>query len=160
MCKSIVSIFLIAISFIAIGSVQADVIKYTDSKGYTFFVDSIDKVPKEYKSQVKNLDNKHTVSRVKASKYEKSDYPDNSASTRQKLEIFVTDWCGYCRALEADLKAEGIVHRKYNIETSEIGRKIYKELGGGGVPMIRVNGKTVFRGYSSLEPIKQALAAK
>lgn len=140
----------------------ADVVKYTDNKGTTFFVDSVDKIPVEYKSQVQNLDNTHTVSRVKSDNkklYEKTHYPQSNNSPR-KLEIFVTDWCGYCRALETDLKKAHIPHARYNIETSPIGQKVYKELGGGGIPISRINGKTIIRGYSSVDNIKKALAAK
>ena len=156
--KSIISLVFFFIS----QSCYADIIKYTDSRGKTFFVDSMDKVPQEYKSQVENLNDKSTVSRISPNRkqlYQKSHYEELDTVGSGKLEIFVADWCGYCQALEADLKTAHIPYTRYNIETSKIGQKVYKELGGGGIPISRI-GKTIIRGYSSLDQIKKALALK
>ena len=155
------SFFLTLFCLLVCQQARAEVVKYTDSKSNTFFVDSVDKIPAEYKGRVQKLSKTSKVSRVKTDNkklYEKSHYPTTSNAPK-KLEIFIADWCGYCRALEADLKKAGIPYEKYNIETSKIGQKVYKELGGGGIPISRINGKTIIRGYSSLNRIKQALAA-
>ena len=64
-----------------------------------------------------------------------------------KVELFITSWCGYCRALEQQMKIMGIPYRRYDIEKDPAGRKIYLSMGGdGSVPWTRV-GTTVIPGY-------------
>ncbi len=69
-----------------------------------------------------------------------------AASKTEKVEVFVTDWCPYCRSLEAFLKAEKITYVRHDIEKSAKGRMMYEELGGGGIPLTRI-GTKVFHGF-------------
>jgi mycoredoxin len=45
------------------------------------------------------------------------------------------------------LKRENIAFAEYDIETSDHGKKMYRALGGGGIPVLEI-GKRVVRGYS------------
>ena len=68
------------------------------------------------------------------------------AAAKPKVEIYVTEWCPYCRRLEGFLKANGVAYKRYDIEKDgKDARRRYVELGGGGVPIIKV-GSTVMRG--------------
>lgn len=113
--------------FLHIPSAYSDVIQYVDSSGRTHFVDTIEKVPTEYRSQIKKFEGAHSVSKTGRTEYDNKIAPKSVTQTTQKksVEIFVTSWCGYCKALEADLKKAGITFIKYDIETSEKGKKIY-----------------------------------
>jgi mycoredoxin len=140
---------------------QAELLKYTDDKGKTSYVDSPEKIPEKYKDQIEILDNKHSISRSNPSRenlYEKDTYVSPKPK-KSKVEIFVASWCGYCRALEADLKKSGIVFQKYDIESSLEAKKAYQMLGGSGIPITRVNDKEIFRGYSSPGTIQKIKAA-
>lgn len=64
-----------------------------------------------------------------------------------KVEIFVTGWCPYCSKLESFLKKKKISYKRYDIERDEKGAEIFSSIGGEGVPVSRVNGRTVVPGY-------------
>lgn len=68
--------------------------------------------------------------------------------------MYGTSWCGYCVKARSLFKANGISFHEYDVEKSPIGRKQYEKLGGRGVPLIRINGKTI-KGYDE----RQILAA-
>jgi glutaredoxin len=62
------------------------------------------------------------------------------------VEIFVTSWCGYCKMMEQVLDKKGIAYTTYDVEKDDNAAKIYRELHGRGVPLIRVGSKVVY-GY-------------
>jgi len=74
---------------------------------------------------------------------------------KKKVTIYVTSWCPYCKKLEKFLRGNNIRYTRYNIERSAKGRKEYKRLGGGGVPIVKIGSK-VIRGYNP-QKIKAAL---
>jgi len=132
-----------------------ELIKYTDANGRSFYVDSEEKVPSEFKTSIKEPSAENKISRVvpgRVQLYEKEHY---KSSTNQipKIEIFVARWCSFCRILEKVLLAEKIPFKKYDIELDGFGQKTYREL-GGGIPLIRIDKKKVLHGYSSLEKLK------
>lgn len=73
-----------------------------------------------------------------------------------KLEIFVADWCGHCRALEKALKDENIAYERFDIEKSDEGKREYGRLGRGGIPISRINGSKIVRG-NNLSKIKETM---
>lgn len=70
---------------------------------------------------------------------------DDSSST-DPLDVYVASWCGYCRALESDLRSRRIPFFAHDIEADARARREYDALGGEGLPLTRV-GKQVVRGY-------------
>ena len=68
------------------------------------------------------------------------------AAQDTRAEIFVTSWCPYCRQLEAFLKKNQISYTRYDVEKNEKGYRLFRELGGDGVPMTRI-GDEVIHGY-------------
>jgi glutaredoxin len=63
--------------------------------------------------------------------------------------MFATDWCGYCRALESDLKAANLQHVRVDIENNERAATAFREIVGSiskGVPQTLV-GTTLVAGY-------------
>jgi glutaredoxin len=83
---------------------------------------------------------------------------ENAAAAQEfpRVELFLTDWCPYCRKLEAFLKANGVPYERKNIEKDASFKAEYAKLGGGGIPITRIGGKEVVRGFSP-ERIGQAL---
>lgn len=61
----------------------------------------------------------------------------------KKVEIFITDWCPYCRQLETFLKSKKIAYERYDIEKNFAGKKKYKSLGGEGVPLVLIGSKVI-----------------
>lgn len=63
------------------------------------------------------------------------------------VEMYVTDWCGYCKKAEKYLTGKGIPYVAYDIEKDSAANKRHKELGGRGVPLI-VIGSNKMSGFS------------
>jgi len=84
--------------------------------------------------------------------------PAFAASGKENVVLYATQWCGYCAKTRKFFAKNHIAYKKFDIENSEQGRIGYQQLGGGGVPIIVVNGSTVIRGYDP-EAIKEALAS-
>jgi glutaredoxin-like YruB-family protein len=63
------------------------------------------------------------------------------------VEIYVTDWCGYCKQAQDYLKSRGIPYVAYNIEKDSAAKRRHKELGGRGVPLIII-GSNKMSGFS------------
>jgi glutaredoxin len=68
------------------------------------------------------------------------------ASTRPKVEVFMTSWCGYCRKMIQFLKEKGIPYTAYDIEADSAAAKVYDDLGVRGVPIVRI-GTHIVHGY-------------
>ncbi len=66
-----------------------------------------------------------------------------------RVEVFVTDWCPYCKRLEAFLQANGVPYERKNIEAQETFRREHAQLGGGGIPVTRIDGRQIVRGFSA-----------
>lgn len=137
---------------------RADIAHYVDKDGTTHFVDSAEKIPEEYRSQSQSQGELPKISRSvpgRTKLYEKDHYAGAEAGGG-KVEIFVTSWCPYCRALESFLKAQKITYTRHDIEKSAQAKMMYEELGGGGIPISRVGNK-VLRGFNEAE-FREALA--
>ncbi len=151
-------ICLLTILFIFLPTLSlAEIVTYKDDQGRTHFVDSSDKVPAEYKDQLKDAKPLPTISRPGKAKYYKTKKGDYSVSRRRKakVEVYVTSWCGYCKKLEKFLSANKISYSRYDVEKDPAAMKRYKELGGNGYPFTRIGDKSI-SGYSEGQ-IKSAL---
>ncbi|RIL08466.1 MAG: hypothetical protein DCC75_08805 [Proteobacteria bacterium] len=76
----------------------------------------------------------------------------------KKVEVLVVEACPYCNMLEQFLKDKKVRYSRYDIEASARGKRLYKELGGGGVPIIKI-GSRVMRGFNPAE-IQAELAGR
>jgi glutaredoxin len=65
---------------------------------------------------------------------------------KAKVVIYSTDWCGYCKQTRRFLDERAIPYQEFDIEKDAEARKAYEALGGGGIPIIDVNG-TLIRRY-------------
>ncbi len=59
----------------------------------------------------------------------------------EKVVIYTTRRCGYCRQAKAWFASKGVAYTEYDVENSDRGRRDYKKLGGSGVPIILVGDK-------------------
>jgi glutaredoxin len=85
--------------------------------------------------------------------------PVAAAQQQAVVEVFVTDWCPYCQRLEAFLKENKVAYQRKNIEQNAQFRAEHDELGGGGIPVTRINGRQVIRGFQP-EAIGKALGLR
>lgn len=122
---------------------QAEVYKWVDANGQTHFSDQppADETPAE----TLKLDTINSIPGVEVSEWPAAT-ADSAAST-QRVVMYSTQWCGYCKKAAAFFRANGIPFTEYDVETSARGQKDYAALGGGGVPIILVGSKRM-RGFS------------
>ena len=67
-----------------------------------------------------------------------------------RVVLYVTDWCGYCKATRRFLDEKGVPFREFDIEKDAQARKAYEALGGRGIPILDVNGTCLL--YTSPSP--------
>lgn len=75
---------------------------------------------------------------------------------KEKVVIYTTQRCGYCKKAKQFLRREQINYSEYDVETSKKGQRDYKKLKGRGVPIIlvgdqRMNGFSEGRMVNMLE---------
>jgi glutaredoxin len=129
----------VALLFVVPASeVGAGMHRYRDDSGRVHIVDSIEKVPEQYRDQVKTTETS----------------PASPRRSQPRVEIFITSWCGYCQKLEKFLKSKRIRYSRYDIEKSSSARQRYQKLGGTGVPVVKIGSK-VIRGYNTDAILKQ-----
>jgi glutaredoxin-like YruB-family protein len=63
------------------------------------------------------------------------------------VEIYVTDWCRYCKQAQSYMTGKGIPFVAYNIEKDSAAAARHKNLGGHGVPLIII-GSNKMSGFS------------
>lgn len=90
--------------------------------------------------------------------------PDRSATqgrdmhkAREKVIIYTTKRCGYCRKAKAWMRQNSVVFSERDIEASSRARKEFEKMGGRGVPLLLV-GKQRINGYN--EPRMRAALKK
>ncbi|MCC6931928.1 MAG: glutaredoxin family protein [Deltaproteobacteria bacterium] len=66
--------------------------------------------------------------------------------------LLVIENCSFCDKTEAFLNDKGIPYKRYDIKKDAQGKSLYRQLGGGGVPLMKIGG-TIVRGYQPDEII-------
>ncbi|NVN89169.1 MAG: DUF4124 domain-containing protein [Desulfuromonadales bacterium] len=73
--------------------------------------------------------------------------PSKNERFNGTVEMYVTDWCGYCKKAAAYMRSRDIPFVAYDIEKDSSAKQRHKELGGRGVPLIIV-GNNKMSGFS------------
>ncbi len=139
----------------------ADMYKWVDKDGVVHFSDTPPKSEKKVEtyetSTYKEPPPKPIASESEAAP---SPTPEKKAASEpvrnDKVEIFTTSWCRYCKQAIAFLQANRIDYQQYDIEKDPQAAQRMRSLGGtGGVPFAIINGNKMY-GYSA-EGYKKAL---
>ena len=137
----------------------AEMYRWVDEKGVITFKDYPPPVSKKRKVKVySDKDFDPTPPRQSAAtpstpaipvtRSEKS--PENRASQptfprnerfNGTVEMYVTEWCGYCKKAKAYMQSRNIPFVAYDIEKDSNASRRHAELGGGGVPLIVIGDK-------------------
>ncbi len=138
--------------FLSLNVCTADIVSYVDDKGSRHFVESVERVPEQYREQAKQSKPLPPINKLATTGLAPAHLlePKGASATKSTptLEVFVTSWCPYCQALEEYLKGRKIKYQRFDIEKNAEGKKIHKSLGGGGIPVTRINGTKVIRGFN------------
>ena len=80
---------------------------------------------------------------------------DNTALQAQDVLMYSTSWCPYCAKTRNFLQQADIPFTELDIEKSDSALKQYQQLGGRGVPVLKI-GRIVIQGYDP-ELMRKAL---
>ncbi len=72
-----------------------------------------------------------------------------AAAPEARVTIYTASGCGPCKSAKAWMNANGVAYSEFDVETTETGKRDYKEMMMRGVPTIIV-GKQRMTGFSSL----------
>ncbi|MCM8854180.1 MAG: DUF4124 domain-containing protein [Candidatus Thiodiazotropha sp.] len=118
-------------------SVADDIYRWRDMNGKVHFGDrppaSVESESVTVKSNVYHSPNIEKLSQ--------------EAISNERVVMYSTKWCGYCKKARRYFKSNRISFVEYDVESSAKGKRDYKKLGAGGVPIILV-GKHRLNGFS------------
>ena len=79
----------------------------------------------------------------------------NDTISPRDVTLYSTSWCRYCEKTRRFLDQANIPYTEYDIEKSTTAYRKYEQLGGRGVPVIRI-GDTTIQGYDT-KAIRKAI---
>lgn len=155
--KQIIIAVLVSVLCAAVFS-HAEMYKWEDEHGVVTFKDTPPPVSKKRKVKVYRDSDFDVAPPVpvpaKSGKNSASPFPQPFQPAPAKtqrfagtIEMYATDWCGYCKAAENYMKSKGYPYVKYDIEKDSAAKQRHKELGGRGVPLIII-GANRMSGFS------------
>src|SRR5437762_8292097 len=135
---------LLACAFAA--AALGQVYKWTDSNGKTHYGDRPPEgtQTQQIKVDVRSYEGPAQVVDWAAIIRKKS--PASAPSRSQSITMYSTSWCPHCKRARAYFAEHGIGYEDIDVEANEKNSAQFKELGGGGVPLIIVGDKAM-RGF-------------
>lgn len=127
----------IMLSVALAGPASGQIYKWTDENGNVHFGDKRNK-PASVESQEVGLGKINTLDEVTYGEV---------AKPEDRLVMYSTQWCGYCKKARSYFRANGLDFTEYDIEKNERAARRYRKLGGTGVPVITF-GKERMNGFS------------
>ncbi len=157
-------IMVILIHIFALGISSAEIYKWVDENGITHFSDS----PTRDNSDAFEVENDtvqssnptpadHRPAPAKAAKATldtsifdilKDSQEEEVVAKAPTVEIYETDWCGYCKKAKQFFRSRGIKFKTYDIDKSpRAARRMMTMTDRRAVPFVVINGKGI-QGYS------------
>ena len=125
------------ISLITATGVTAEIYKWIDEQGNVHFTDR--PPPNQVTEKIE----------VKINSYISPNIVDVDRlfGKTNKVIMYSTSWCGYCKKARAYFNSNNIPFNEYDVETTIKGKRDYEKLGGDGVPIILMGNKRM-NGFS------------
>jgi len=130
------NIWILLLSFSLPLFVYAEVYQWVDDKGKVHFSDQ-----KPVATQAEKLD-------LEINTYSNVTIENSDKDVGQKVVMYSTAWCGYCKKARSYFQKNNIAFVDYDIENNVKAKKRYDKLGVTGVPVILV-GKKRMSGFSA-----------
>lgn len=124
---------------------SADIYKWVDENGRVHFADAPATAESAETVDLSHINTYNAPSKIFID--ETLARPTDTANKQARVIVYSTSWCGVCVKAKNWLKANNIAFQEYDVETSERGRRDYKQLKGRGVPIILV-GQQRMNGFS------------
>lgn len=120
------------------GTSVAEIYRWVDDQGRVHFGDDPEKSRAAQKVELE-------VNTFESVSYDDIEFAEPTASN--KVVMYATSWCGYCKKARHYFAANAIPFTEYDIETNKRARRAYDAMGAKGVPVILV-GKKRMNGFS------------
>lgn len=129
--------------------------KYTDETGQLHIVQSLDRVPVQYRNQIGEIalegDPQWIKSAVQmpASQSREEYVPAKRAVSARDSDVvlYYADWCGFCKKARRWLDARNVRYDLRDIDVSPYGDELVEVSGGKSVPVLTIGNKIV-RGFN------------
>lgn len=131
MKRAIVLLFFV----LSVSAAYGEIYKWVDADGKTHFSDA---KPKSEAVEAVTL---------KINTYTDVSFDDGSGDVGEKVVMYSTSWCGYCKKARRYFERNNIAFVEYDIERNRRAKAEYDRLGGRGVPVILV-GTRRMNGFS------------
>lgn len=129
------SLLLLLITLLLTLPAWAEIYSWTDNNGRKFFSST----------PPKNQSSKQVTVRVNS--FTNVSIDKSIFNTGNKVIMYSTSWCGYCKKAKQYFKSKNIPFTEYDIENNARAKRQYKKMNGQGVPIILV-GKKRLNGFS------------
>lgn len=140
----------VVLALLMVFPVSADIYRWTDADGKVHFSDTPPEDGQREPAQVEVV-NPEPLNAVAMPEPR----PEKPASTRasvasggEKVVMYATEWCPYCRKARRYFRKNRIPFVEYDVEKSERRMREFKRLGGTGYPLILI-GKRKMQGFSA-----------
>jgi glutaredoxin len=129
---------------LSITPVQAGMYKWVDEQGITHYGDKppIDGETQEITGRISSISSPE-VGELPEGFFERS-----KPASRQQVTMYSAAWCSVCKTAKSYFQKQKIAFTEYDIDTSDKGKRDFKQLGGRGVPVILI-GKNRMNGFSA-----------
>jgi glutaredoxin len=151
-------VFFAALAFSAsdLGAEEARVFyKYTDDAGRLHFVQSINRIPTQYRNQIGEIAlegdplwTKSTAQvRAMQPREEYKPVKRRVVARSSGVVLYYADWCGYCKKARRWLDERNVVYDIRDIDIPRYGEELAEVSGAKSVPVLIIGGELV-RGFN------------
>jgi len=129
--------------------------KYTDDAGQLHIVQSIDRVPVQYRNQIGEIALEgdpqwiKSAARMPASQSLEEYVPAKRGVSLRNSDVvlYYADWCGFCKKAKRWLDERNVRYDLRDIDVSPYGDELAEVSGGKSVPVLMIGGEVV-RGFN------------
>jgi glutaredoxin len=132
--------------------------KFTDDAGRLHIVQSLDRVPTQYRNQIgeialegEPLWTKSTAQMpAKRSREEYKPVKRRVSKRNSGVVLYYADWCGYCKKARRWLDERNVAYDLRDVDVSRYGEELAEVSGSKSVPVLSVGGE-IIRGFNPAE---------
>jgi glutaredoxin len=143
-----ISTLLALVSLLLVFSAHAEIHKWVDSEGNVHFGA---RPPSSGHSEIVHVNVTRPSALASSPKTERVnssvEAPKKSVK-REKVTMYGTDWCSYCKKARNYFNKKGIPFVEYNVEKLPRRMREFKKLGGSGYPLIVISKNNKMHGFS------------